>query len=239
MEHAGKEVEIKLRVADLAAMKRALARAKAKPVGAGKGRVYEMNTLFDTPDGGLAKHGQLLRIRVETPEGRGAKAKQGRTVFTYKGPSAQDTAASAALGRRYKVRDEYEVEAADEAGLRAILEAIGLRGWFRYEKYRTTYQLPRKERWAAGLQLQLDETPIGTYLELEGLPEAIDRAAELLGYRHGDYITKSYLALWLEQARRQGTPPGDMMFPRTNAAAGSKKNHGNQQSFLDKAGNTL
>jgi adenylate cyclase class 2 len=154
---------------------------------------------------------------VETPEGRAVKAKLARTVFTYKGPSVKDSEASAVLGRRYKVREEFEVEVEDNGGLRGILEAIGLRGWFRYEKFRTTYQLPAKERWAAGLHLQLDETPIGTYLELEGPPEAIDRAAELLGYHHNDYITKSYLALWLEQARRQGKPPGDLLFPKAGA----------------------
>jgi adenylate cyclase, class 2 len=218
MEHTGKEVEIKLRIADLAAMRRALARAKAKPVGVGKGRVHEMNTLFDTPDGGLAKHGQMLRIRVAAPEGKGAKGQLARTMFTYKGPSVKDTEASASLGRRYKVRDEAEVEVAGEAGLRLILEAIGLRGWFRYEKFRTTYQLPPKERWAAELHVQLDETPIGAYLELEGPPEAIDRAAELLGYHHNDYITKSYLAIWLEQAKRQGKPAGDLLFPRAGQA---------------------
>ncbi len=248
METAGKEVEIKLRVGNLVALRRALARLGAKPLaagGAGKrglaaGRAYEFNTLFDTPDGGLAKHGQLLRIRTETPCGRRAgAAKRPRTVFTYKGPSVEDSAASAALHRRYKVREEFEVEVADPGRLRQILEALGLRGWFRYEKYRTTYRLPSRQRWAADLHLQLDETPIGSFLELEGPPEAIDRATQLLGYRPADCITKSYLALWLEQARREGKPVGDLLFPKAAGVPVAKKNRGERQSFLDKATYTL
>jgi adenylate cyclase class 2 len=243
-----KEVEIKLAVADLSGARKALARLGARPVavgGAGKaragpGRRHEFNTLFDTPDGGLAKHGQLLRIRTETGEGRGAgRAKEARTVLTYKGPSVADSEASAALGRRYKVREEHEVGVADGDHLRQILEALGLRGWFRYEKYRTTFGLPAKHRWAAGLRIELDETPIGAFFELEGPPEAIDRAAELLGYRAGDYITKSYLAIHLEQCRRQGQTAGDLLFPPKSRGKRGEKSLEKGQSFLDKPSGTV
>jgi adenylate cyclase, class 2 len=93
---------------------------------------------------------------------------------------------------------------ADDAALRGILEALGLRGWFRYEKYRTTFAMPGSARWAAGLQIELDETPIGTYVELEGPPGAIDRAASELGFSRADYITKNYLLLHVENCRRKG-----------------------------------
>jgi adenylate cyclase class 2 len=249
MAETGKEVEIKLRVADLAAARRALKRLGARPVAptrAGKprgksgGRCYEFNTLFDVPDGGLAKHGQMLRVRVETPEGRGAtKSKATRTVLTFKGPSVSNSEASAALGRRYKVREEYEVEVAGAEALRQILEGLGLRPWFHYEKYRTTFQLSGKHRWAAGLKIDLDETPMGAFLELEGSPESIDRAAELLGYHHGNYITKSYLALYLEQCRRRGQTAGDMLFPKAGGAVGREKNAAARHSLLDKASDTL
>jgi len=244
MEETRKEVEIKLRVGEPAAMRRALAKLgaravlvdaerKARPTA--KARCHEFNTLFDTPDGGLAKHGQLLRIRVEKPEGRGAaRARAARTILSFKGPSAQDSEASAALHRRYKIRDEFEVDVTDADRLRLILEALGLKGWFRYEKYRTTFQLPTKQRWAAGLHLQLDETPIGAFLELEGPPEAIDRAARLLGYRSSDYITQSYLALQIERNRKRGVPTGDMLFPERGSKK-SKKNEGKAHSLLDKA----
>src|SRR5216110_3729112 len=85
----GNEREIKLRVADGKALKKALGRLRAKPVGTGSGRVHEWNVIFDTPQGGLAKHGQLLRIRKETPEVRGkpkTTAPQQRVVLTFKQP---------------------------------------------------------------------------------------------------------------------------------------------------------
>ncbi len=224
-----KEIEVKLRVPNLPALKRSLTKLRARP--APDGRVHEMNTLFDTPQGGLAKHGQLLRLRVEEVAGRGGKgrktgtpgktagptkARQGsagnRVIVTYKGPSEAATAAGRALNRRYKVREELEVAVADPGKLAQIFEALGLRGWFRYEKHRTSFELPRTLGWASGLHLVLDETPLGHFLELEGPSEAIDRAAQLLGYGPPDYITKSYLALYLDQCRRQGVQPAHMLF---------------------------
>src|SRR5712692_10429364 len=142
------EVEVKLRVTDGAAMRRRLARLKMRPAPAG--RVHEMNTLFDTPEGGLAKHGQLLRIRLE--EAPGKRATPGQAILTYKGPAEPGTPAEekpfgsaqgkpsgspqrpqrkrfgSTPGRRYKVREEVEASLSDPEGLRLILERLGLRG---------------------------------------------------------------------------------------------------------------
>ena len=209
-----REVEVKLRVADASALRRRLAKLGAK-VGA-SGRVHELNTVFDTPQGGLAKHGQLLRIRV-VKGGKGKKGGRGkeepRAVLTFKGPAEGVVpGATSGANERYKIREEREVELSDPEGLKQILEALGLRGWFRYEKYRTTYAFPKSQRWAVGLQVMMDETPIGSFLELEGPREAIDRGAELLGFARGDYITKSYLALYIDDCRRRGVEPKEMVF---------------------------
>lgn len=208
------EVEIKLRVADLGALRRRLALARAHPTASG--RVHEMNVLFDTPQGGFAKQGQLLRLRVEQVSsklGKGGGTGKGRAVLTYKGPAIKNASGGSDQRRRYKMREEVEVGVADPERLRLILEALGLRGWFRYEKYRSSFRLPATCRWAAGLHIELDETPIGTFLELEGPTQAIDRAAKLLGYGPRDYITQSYLALYLGESRKQGTPAMEMVFP--------------------------
>jgi adenylate cyclase class 2 len=58
----------------------------------------------------------------------------------------------------------------------------------------------------------LDETPIGVFLELEGPPDWIDRAAGELGFKEDNYITASYGALYIEDCRRCGEAPGDMTF---------------------------
>jgi adenylate cyclase, class 2 len=196
------EIEIKLRVADRAAVLRRLAKLKAHLQIA---RTHEMNTLYDTADGQLRRGGQLLRIRVERPAPRGAKKPAARKrptniVLTHKGPAQASgeggkvSHGTSSEGRAYKVRQEREVNVTDADVMAAILAAMGLQPSFRYEKYRSTYTLSQ----AKGLKVELDETPVGDFLELEGRPKAIDRAAALLGYGTADYITKSYGVLWLE-----------------------------------------
>jgi adenylate cyclase class IV len=222
---AGKEIEIKLRVADKRAMLRRLAALHARQQGP---RVHEMNALYDTPDGTLARRGQMLRIRIERPAGWAGKtvkralgndARQ-TAILTYKGPASSQSKGRAHGPPAYKVREEREVFITDAAGIAGILEALGLHPWFRYEKHRSTYLLPVVN----GVKVELDETPIGNFLELEGRCEAIDRSAKLLGFGPEDYITRSYGSLYLEQSRKpvyevQSEPSptsglGDMFFPR-------------------------
>jgi adenylate cyclase, class 2 len=220
----GTEVEVKLPMPDRKAFLRLLKKLKAS----GGARMHEMNTLYDTPAGTLARAGKLVRIRILTID-RGAgkparkagrRAHQETVVLTYKGPAQPDDAAD---GSRYKVREERELRVEDSEALAQVFEGMGLRPRFRYEKYRTTYRLQR----ISGLLVELDETPIGDFLELEGDSAAIDRGAAILGYGPADYITKSYGQLFQEQRQRLigkacsplgGTLPAtdcaDMLFPR-------------------------
>src|SRR5262249_23870272 len=204
-----RETEIKLKVEDPKAFARKLKKLGAKTAGSGDGRVHEFNTIFDTPDGGLAKHGQLLRIRTETA---GRKSKAGgekRIVLTFKQPMVRGVSDE---GARFKGREETETELTDSIALTKIFEGLGMRGWFSYEKYRTTWKLGAKEKWAKDLLIEVDETPVGTYVELEGPPEAIDRAAEAFGFARKDYLQKDYLTLYAEDCRRRGIAPGNMLF---------------------------
>jgi len=213
-----RETEIKLRISNVPAFQRALKRIGARLAGPGTSKVHEENVIFDTPQGGLAKHGQLLRIRTETPEVRGKPKKNGprqRVVLTFKQPMVQPAGAetgSASAGS-YKVRDEIEVEVAEGGNLTRIFEGLGMSGWFRYEKCRTTFRLPASKAWALGLLIELDETPIGTFVELEGPAAAIDRAAAELGFSKHDYLSKNYLRLYMEECRRKGVQPTHMVFP--------------------------
>jgi adenylate cyclase class 2 len=212
------EIEIKLRIGDVKSLRLALKRLGARLLGAGTGRVHEWNVLFDTPQGDVAKRGQLLRIRTETlapksKKGKAAPAK--RVLLTFKRPVNDGKAAgfgSVERNGRHKVREELELEVADPAALTKIFEGLGMRGWFRYEKHRTTFRLPAASSWAKGLLIELDETPIGTFVELEGPPAAIDRAAQSLGFSPRDYIVENYLALYVEDCRRRGVEPKDMIF---------------------------
>lgn len=212
-----RETEIKLKISDVKAFRRALKGMGARPRGPGTGRVHEENLVFDTPQGGLAKHGQLLRIRTETPD-KGGKAKKTnakpRVVLTFKRPVARPAASDPdqTLGGSHKVREEIEMEVAEAAKLEEIFKGLGMSGWFRYEKYRTTFQLPASKGWARGLLIELDETPIGTFAELEGPAPAIDRAATELGYSKRDYVFKNYLVLYIEECRRNNEQPRHMLF---------------------------
>jgi len=213
-----RETEIKLQIRDVPAFHRALKRIGARPAGPGSSKVHEENVIFDTPQGGLAKHGQLLRIRTETPELRGksktAAGPKQRVVLTFKQPMVHPAGAGTERASHgpYKVRDEIEVEVAEGGNLTRIFEGLGMSGWFRYEKYRTTFRLPASKAWANGLLIELDETPIGTFVELEGPAAAIDRAAEELGYSKHDYVLKNYLWLYMEDCRRKGVQPSHMVF---------------------------
>jgi len=202
------EVEVKLRVADLPAIRRRLKQLHARQVYP---RQHESNTLYDSPNKALARRGQLIRIRSERPAPLGRQVKTrslGRSVLTYKGPSDAPRGRQRGLSRRYKVRREYEVTLSDGQQMSRILAELHLLPAFRYEKFRTTYALPG----LSILKVELDETPIGVFLELEGAPPAIDRAAWLLGYTQSDYILQSYGSLYLAVCRRQGIKPADMLF---------------------------
>jgi len=204
-----REIEVKVRVADVPEMLR-----KLENLGAHyESRVLERNTLYDTPDSDFRRRRALLRVRVETQAPRRGDLSSKRlrrlsaignhrVILTSKGPAA----ASSARNRRYKERLERELVASGSpAHWDRALRSLGLRPGFRYEKYRSTFRLPH-------LALELDETPAGTFLELEGLPRAIDRAARALGYGSRDYYRGSYWDVYVADCRRRGVTPRNMVF---------------------------
>jgi adenylate cyclase class 2 len=178
------EVEIKLPVDDRSAVRR---RLLAIGLRVRSRRALERNMVYDTPAGELRSTGRLLRLRRYGPA----------SVLTFKGPPRSG---------RHKVREEREVAVADPAGFAAILERLGYRPVFYYEKYRTVFGGAR-----AG-QAALDETPIGDFLELEGAPRWIDSTARRLGYQPADYITASYGSLYLDFCEETGAQPDRMAF---------------------------
>ncbi len=186
---SGRETEIKLAVGSAAEGRRLLRRAGLRVT---RRRVLEVNLVFDDARGKLRRARTLLRVR-ETG---------GRGLLTYKGP---------ATVTRYKSREELETTLDDAASARLILERLGYRPVFRYEKFRTEFGDGRGTA-------TLDETPIGCYLELEGEPAWIDRHAAAMGFTPSAYITADYLRLYVEDCRRRGRTPGNMVFPARRPA---------------------
>jgi adenylate cyclase, class 2 len=196
------EIEVKLRVRDLPALVERL-----RKIGApNRGRVFEENTLYDTPAADFRRHDRLIRLRIETSKSGHRAAK-----LTSKGPSPHNRARDRAprLPALHKERLENEVNVRDPARAVLLLLNIGLYPSFRYEKYRTSFRL-------GGLHLDLDETPVGTFLELEGPPSAIDRAARALGYSTRDYIRGTYWDVYAADCRRRGRKPKNMVFAHKN-----------------------
>jgi adenylate cyclase class 2 len=196
------EIEIKLQVTDIPALRRRLKHLRARTVIP---RTFESNTLYDTAKKSLGRKGQLIRIRAEGPcplLKRTKSIQPTAFLLTYKGPTH-----TPATHKRYKIREEVEVNVSGD-GITRILSALGLRPIFRYEKFRTTYILPG----IRNLKIEFDETPIGHFLELEGPPHAIGRAAGLLGYGREDYITDTYGGLYLADCRRRGQKSGNLLF---------------------------
>jgi adenylate cyclase class 2 len=212
-----RETEIKLRVADIDAFRNTLKRVGARTVARGSSRVHEWNTLYDTPEQDLRGRDLLLRVRVETPADRSKTEAIKRVLLTFKGPvkgfdAAKRSANDRRFGGNHKVREEIELEVGDAKALGTIFAGLGMRESFHYEKYRTTFRMPESNRWAKDLLIELDETPIGTFVELEGPSLAIDRAAKLFGYSKDEYVLTKYLRLHAEECMRRGEKVGDMVF---------------------------
>jgi adenylate cyclase, class 2 len=178
-----KEIEIKFRVADLAALNRRLQVAGFRMV---TGATHEMNTLYDVRGLALRKRGELLRLR-----------NYGETwLLTHK--------AKGATGR-HKTRVETETRVADGAKMNAILLALGYQPTFHYEKYRA--------EWSDGKgHVVVDETPIGNFGEIEGASRWIDATAKALGIRPEDYITDTYAGLFFAWKRRTRSAAKEMTF---------------------------
>jgi adenylate cyclase class 2 len=181
-----REIEVKLRVENAGRMAAVLYENGLLVV---QPRAFEANEIFDTPERALRAERRLLRLREFA----------GAATFTYKGTPETG---------RYKSREELETVVADPGALRQILDRLGLRLFFRYEKYRTIYQRPGD---SAGVAV-LDETPIGVWLELEGAPEWIDRTAAQLGFTVQQYVTESYGGLWLKYCQEQAIDRPNMVF---------------------------
>jgi adenylate cyclase class 2 len=216
-----RETEIKLRVEDVSEFRKKLRRVGARTVAGGSGRVHEWNTLYDTAAQDLRAKDLLLRVRVETPTDRSSSKTKKRFLLTFKGPVKGGSADSgpakrSANDRRYggshKVREEIELEVGDAKALGTIFAGLGMRESFHYEKYRTTFRMPATARWAKGLLIELDETPIGNYAELEGPSAAIDRVAKLLGFSKDQYVLTNYLRLYAEECMRRGEKVSEMVF---------------------------
>jgi predicted adenylyl cyclase CyaB len=187
VERAPTETELKIPVPELVGLRR---RLQALGARLERAREHERNLLFDTPERRLTALGQALRLRLAG----------GRWVLTHKGPVSYQG--------QIKVREELELEVGDGQTLAVILGRLGLEPFVRYEKERESWRL-------GGVEVALDHTALGEFVELEGRPDELGVAATALGLEPARAVRGSYLTLWEEH--RHGHPelglPVDMLLP--------------------------
>jgi len=194
MAKSNRENEIKLAFPSPETAVLRLLAAGAREIHA---RAFEDNVLFDLADRPLTKSGRLLRLR----------SFDGASLLTFKAPVAGE--------HRHKVKVEHETAIADPEALRSILLGLGFEAVYRYQKYRATYRL-------GAVEAAIDETPLGAFVELEGAPDEVDKAAEALGATPSDFIRATYRELQERDAAARGVIAGDMLLPvpgRTESTA--------------------
>jgi adenylate cyclase, class 2 len=178
------EIEVKLPVSDLDALRRKLPETGAALRAS---EHEESNVLYDDPERRLSSSGRTVRLR------RAA----GKALLTYKGPVRFESGA--------RVREEREVEVSDAAEADAILAGLGLLPRFRYDK--------RREEWHfKGAVVALDRTPIGDFVEVEGDPATIRRVVALLGLDPSEASPYSYAELYARRRKEEPSLPPDMVF---------------------------
>jgi adenylate cyclase class 2 len=177
------EIEIKLPVTDLGAVRERLRSRDARQI---TDPHFESNDLYDQSDGSIAKSGRVVRLR---------RTEDGATL-TFKGPARFEDGA--------KTREERETEVSDPNEMEKILIALGFERRFRYEK--------RREEWSLDeCVIALDETPIGAFAEIEGDPAAIRRALQHLMLDPADSLPYSYAELYARRRREDPSLPPDML----------------------------
>jgi adenylate cyclase, class 2 len=177
------ESEIKLRFESAAAARAAVLALGATPLHA---RRLQDDCLLDTSDEVVRRRRSALRVRVEA----------GKSLLTFKGPVQPSSV---------KMREELETIVVDGPVLVRILEALGFRVWFRYQKYREEFALDE-------VVIAIDETPIGTFVEIEGGERRIAETARALGRGPDDYLLDSYHALFEHHCQQRKLPVSDMVF---------------------------
>lgn len=177
------EQEIKLRYDRAEDARAAVLAAGAVPCRA---RRLQDDRLYDTVDGSLVRERSTLRVRTDGTD----------SVLTYKGPVQPGPV---------KTREELETEARDGRMLHLILTRLGFQPWFRYQKYREEFR-------RGDLVIAIDETPIGTFVEIEGDEAGIVAMASDLGKGASDFILDSYYRLFQKYRDALGFRGTDMVF---------------------------
>lgn len=179
------EIEVKLRFGSPEEARKAIVAAGGVEK---RSRHFEENRIYDASDGCLVRRQALLRLRATS---------DGQAWLTFKERVESSVHA--------KVREETEVSVASAVPLAAILEKLGFVTIYRYEKYRTVFEM-------SGAIVDLDETPMGCFVEIEAAEGRLEEVVSALGADPAEAITGDYRSLYKSWLEERGLPLEDMVF---------------------------
>ncbi len=175
------EIEVKFRIDDPGKIIGKLEQLGAKKIDEG----FERNIKFDDGSGRF-KAGLLLRLRSYA----------GRADITYKKKLPSE---------RFMKREEVILNIDSFERGKKMLEAVGFKPYFRYEKKRQTWEYN-------DVGILVDTVVIGNFIEIEGTEEKIAETAGRLGLDMKDAVPISYGELFAEHCRSKGMSLQDMVF---------------------------
>jgi predicted adenylyl cyclase CyaB len=161
------ELELKARVDDPATLEHSIVEAGAELIFRGEmiDRRYDRR-------GKLGKRDEVLRLRIYQPDNGPAFG-----VLGWKGPvSVRDG---------YKHREEHEVQVAQPEAARTILERLRYEVVLRIDRKTAEYRL-------GGAAIRIEWYPaMDVLVEIEGEPEAIERAVRATGLARDRFLAES------------------------------------------------
>ena len=159
------EVELKSAVDDVDRRRAAVEAAGGVVVFAG--RLEDRR--YDTPDRALADKDHVLRVRIYRTDS-GASAE-----LDWKGPTQRDGG--------YKLREEIGTRVSDADALVAMLEQLGYEVSIAIDREIVQYEL-------LGTMVRFERYPrMDDLVEVEGEPEQIERAIQVLGLPRDGFTT--------------------------------------------------
>ncbi|MFW6139632.1 MAG: class IV adenylate cyclase [Spirochaetota bacterium] len=150
-----------------------------------KAGFFEDNLVFDDQNGSLFQQECLLRLR-----------KSDKITLTFKKPIEK---------ARYKIMEELEIEVSDFDKAFSIFTCLGYKKVFRYQKNREIFSI-------GGALVCLDQTPIGSFVEIEGEQQDILKSASILEMNMEAGTSKNYMELYREHCSANNITPSDMVF---------------------------
>lgn len=176
------ERELKFSLGEMNALRERLGELEAERLSTSQ---LEDNWLLDR-DSEMQRTGCVLRLRND---GQGA-------VVTFKGPPTFEGGV--------KIRTEHESRVDSLEKMQNLFESLGYLPVRRYQKMREEWRL-------GGVIIALDHTPIGDFVEFEGV--GAETVARRCGFPEEEAEQRNYLGIYDDYLKENPEAPPDMVFP--------------------------